>query len=286
MFGPNAHFNTLVTIDHSHRDTKFLNLYDSLERSLTSKFGLEDYDLLFIPGAGTVGIESAFWSSKGNINVIGYDGKFTRRWKEMAESYLTYKTSDYEEIDMYCQLETSVGKVFAKENCYVDAISSFPYYDIPKDTKLFVVSSNKQLGSFVGLAIVGVRKDHWEDLKCSDEMSYLNLSRYRDYAKILQTPSTCPTHIFEHLSERVGSFDIDEHRRLIDYNSSTLIDIFGGSSSPVFVIDKTAIPYSVAKKWDLYGRHDDGDSYYIFTYSCATEEYEKFCEEAKDYSHV
>ena len=59
----------------------------------------------------------------------------------------------------FYQLETSNSRTFYKEDCIVDAISSFPYYSIPSGTKVFITSSNKILGSIPGIAIVGIKSD-------------------------------------------------------------------------------------------------------------------------------
>ena len=172
MFGPNTHTDYKGVVDYSHRDNSFSDLYAALQIIFKNKFNLHDYDVLFIPGSGTVGIESIFWSLNKDINVIGCKGSFTNRWKRLKEAYS--KTIMLGDVDLYCQLETSISCLFHKEGCVVDAVSSFPYYDIPKDTKVFATCSNKQLGSLVGLSIVCVHKDYWQYMEKEDKFSYLN----------------------------------------------------------------------------------------------------------------
>ncbi|MCR4664720.1 MAG: hypothetical protein K5660_05075, partial [Paludibacteraceae bacterium] len=60
MFGPNTYFKDNVNICFSHRDQVFFDLFQRVNDLFVEKFGLQDYDVLFIPGSGTIGIESAF----------------------------------------------------------------------------------------------------------------------------------------------------------------------------------------------------------------------------------
>ena len=283
MFGPNTHLSTTSKIEYSHRDTEFTTLHRSLTNTFINKFNLSDYDVLFIPGSGTIGIESVFWSLKKRINVIGYDGIFTKRWEKLSELYSPYNRSNYNNkpVSLYCQLETSVNHRFEKEGCIVDAISSFPYYDIPKNTKIFATCSNKQLGSIPGLSIVCVKKNYWNELKKDDIFSYMNLSRYRKYGLKNQTPSTPPMTIYKHLYDVLCNFDVNKLRNKINRNSKKIREVFEGYDSPVFLIDKNDISIEIAKKWNLYGLNNSNNYYYIFTYSCDDKYYDKFIEDCR-----
>ena len=44
------------------------------------------------------------------------------------------KNSLKKNIDLFCSLETSNSSIFEKNGCIIDAISSFPYYEIPKNS--------------------------------------------------------------------------------------------------------------------------------------------------------
>jgi aspartate aminotransferase-like enzyme len=286
MFGPNSDTLTKLITDFSHRDTKFIKLYKNLSDCIIDKFGLDKYkyDVLFIGGSGTLAIESLFWSSKKPIEVIGNDGAWADKWRAFSERYaLTYNEPQRDVRsrmlgfnELYCQLETSTGEVYDKPSCLVDGVSSFPYYDIPIDTKVFVTCSNKQLGSLAGLGIVFVRKDFWNELENDSVFSYLNLARYKKYGFIGQTPTTAPVTIFQHLYERMQHFDLDKLRKKIDEHSKILIEIFGGNPSPVFNIPKTEIPTKIAAMYDLYGLNTDSKNYSIFTYTTNTYMYERF----------
>ncbi len=285
MFGPNAHLEYNTVVDHSHRDNKFLEDYCTLQSLFVNKFNLDDYDVLFISGSGTLGVESMFWSLKKCINVVGAEGSFTKRWKRLSKQYPT--TSYHGTIDLFCQLETSVSHVYKKNGCAVDAVSSFPFYNIPKDTKIFATCSNKQLGSLTGLAIVCVKKDFWSNLRKCNEFSYLNLSRYKKYQAINQTPSTTPTYIYRHLIDTLDNFNINKLRNKITTNSEVITEaigrdkIIGEKNCPVITIKKNHIPIGLAKKWNLYGLNSGGNNYHIFTYSCKNSDYERFANEYK-----
>lgn len=283
MFGPNTHTTYEGTVNYSHRDGHFSDIYSALQTLFNNKFNLNEYDILFIPGSGTVGIESIFWSLNKDINIVGCEGSFTSRWNRLNAAHP--KTISFGDIDLYCQLETSNSCLFHKEGCVVDAVSSFPFYDIPDDTKIFVTCSNKQLGSLVGLSIVCVRKDYWEYMRAEKDFSYLNLARYKKYQLINQTPSTSPTYIYEHFADTLKKLNVEELRGKIKRNSEVLINALGEDKftgervCPALTINKKHIPIELAKKWNLYGLNSKGDNYHIFTYSCDNSDYENFARE-------
>ena len=281
MFGPNTDITTNIVTDFSHRDIHFINLYKELSNLMLDMAGLHrhKYDVLFMGGSGTLAIESVFWSVLRPIDVIGNEGLWHDKWLEFDRRQPKSKTNGTHKL--YCQLETSNGKTFDDADCIVDGISSFPYYDVPENTKIFVTCSNKQLGSLAGLGIIFVRKDFWSEMQSDAIFSYMNLARYKNYGFIGQTPSTAPVTIFQHLQEQMVKFDVEKLRNKIDRNSELLIDIFGGEPSPVFVVPKTDIPIEIAIKYNLYGMNTDSKNYSIFTYTSDTYKYERFHKEFK-----
>ena len=186
---------------------------------------------------------------------------------------------------MFCLLETSRSAPFCAEGCFVDAISGFPYYDIPKDTKVFVTCLNKQLGSYVGLSVVCVKKDFWPSLIDEGAMSYLNLARYRSYHDMNQTPSTAPTHIYEHLYRRLLDFDLQAFRKKINDVSDMVLNVvkpenvIGEHRCPVITLKPGVIPEDFARTHDVYGYWAGRPNYQIFTYADKTENYERFLSE-------
>ena len=69
MFGPNTNFEDNVNISYSHRDKCFFELFAETRNLFADKFNLQDYDILFVPGSGTVGIEALFFSLKYNVKI-------------------------------------------------------------------------------------------------------------------------------------------------------------------------------------------------------------------------
>ena len=281
MFGPNTIVNIHSKIDFCHRDKEFFTLHKKLvDIFKKKKFDLNNYEIIFIPGSGTIGIEAMMFSLNSNIKVVGNKGKFTSRWEKMAQLY-NYKTiKRYEEL--FCQLETSTSLSFYKEDCIVDAISSFPFYDIPKGTKAFITSSNKILGSLPGVAIVCIKKTFLKHFFQNGKFSYLNISRYLKYSKSNQTPSTPPVQILDHLYQTIKNFKIDKIRDKIINNSSKIVNHFGNKNiigeypCPVISIPKSLVPNHVAQEYQLYHIHSESDYYQIFTYSEHEQLYDSF----------
>ena len=91
MFGPNTHIKSTSIISYSHRDNEFFDLYKDTVKRFKKVFDLNNYDILIIPGSGTVGIESIFWSLNKRISVIGHGGVFTKRWNKLSELYSNVK---------------------------------------------------------------------------------------------------------------------------------------------------------------------------------------------------
>tara|TARA_A100001391_G_scaffold204383_1_gene199892 strand:- start:5163 stop:6023 length:861 start_codon:yes stop_codon:yes gene_type:complete len=286
MFGPNTSIATESVVLHSHRDKEFMHTYGRLKTLFTEVFRLGDYDIIFMGGSGTTAIESVVWSLVDPIEVVGNEGVFRNRWERLVRTYGKEGSSKYRREKLYCQLETS-NSSYHEDEGVVDVVSSFPYYDIPKSTNIFITCVNKQLGSFPGLAIIGVKKNYWTRLKDSNEFSYLNLRRYYEYGLLNQTPTTTPTQIYDHFLTILKRFSIHELRDRIDRNSKVIADavgeenIIGLSTCPVITIPKENIPMVIAEKWGLYGVHTKSKNYQIFTYSNDGRLYREFVNDLK-----
>tara|TARA_R100000278_G_scaffold106003_1_gene82527 strand:- start:92 stop:973 length:882 start_codon:yes stop_codon:yes gene_type:complete len=292
MFGPNTHTSGKLDISYSHRDRTFFNLYHSVTKKFKNTFSLKNYDILFIPGSGTVGIEAVISSLKNKVNVLGH-GKFHDRWKELSLRYNPKQRkhdlySDFPQ-DMYVHLETSISEIFYYPSAdIVDAISSFPFYDL-ENPKVFVTCSNKILGSFPGLSIVGVRKDSWNIFREDNRFSYLNLFLYKRYAEKNQLPTTAPIHLFAHLEKTLDEYDSYRLKNKI-FEVSFLIgealgrhNLIGSHICPVLTFPKSVIPADLAKKYELYGLNTDSENYQIFTYSDKLSNYSNFAKDVKKF---
>ena len=286
MFGPNTSTSTESVVLHSHRDREFIHTYEDLKSLFSEVFDLEKYDIIFMGGSGTTAIESVVWSLMNPIGVIGNDGIFKNKWEQLIRTHGKEGSSKYYREKLYCQVETS-NSSYHEDEGIVDAISSFPYYDIPKNTNIFITCVNKQLGGFPGLSIVGVKKSFWNRIKDTDEFTYLSLKRYYQYGLENQTPTTAPTQIYEHFLTILSRFDIDELRNKINLNSKLIVDaigedkIIGENSCPVITIPKEFISDELAIKWNLYGLQTKSKNYQIFTYSCDDKSYEDFAKDLR-----
>jgi aspartate aminotransferase-like enzyme len=285
MFGPNTYLEHLVKITYSHRERKFFDLYYEVTERFQRVFGLQDFDILFVPGSGTVGIEAAMFSVRSRVEVIGHDGIFKDRWAALSETYNACRKRG-PSTPLYCQLETSCSRFFAGDGrgAIVDGISAFPYYLPPAHAQIYVTSSNKGLLSFVGLSIVMVRRSFWGELVDENRFSYLNLRRYKSYAEQRQTPSTTATHIFEHLNLVLSNFDMDAYRARLDRIATGLVDgigedfIIGDQRGPVITARLDAFPAGFARDYNLYGYWVGKSNYQFFTFSQEEAAYGRFVE--------
>jgi len=290
MFGPNTHLNASVRVSESHRDLSFRTKLSTLRDEFVNKFNLHEFEIAFMLGGGSLGIESMIYSLRSPVRVLGVEGAFTQRWRALAAEYeRRLSPLDVERAPefLYCQLETSVSEFQTFPNSFVDAVSSFPYRPIPGDAQGFVTSSNKILGSLVGLVIVGVRKEICGDLLRNEDSSYLSVKKYFRYLSEGQTPTTTATHNVEHLLEQVRSFDLQATRDKIDRVSDMLTSclgkefLIGSSRGPVLTVRQDRISTALAERWSLYSKPTFGGVYQIFTYSCDIEDYARFCAEVE-----
>lgn len=282
MFGPNSYFTDHVDICFSHRDRQFFDIFRRVNEMFVETFNLQDYDVLFIPGSGTIGLEAMMFSMDYKLHFIGHEGTFKTRLKDLYANYDGADKKESNAAEMFVRLETSISRSFEKEGCIMDCISAFPYYSIPKDTKLFVTCLNKQIGSYIGLSVVCVRKDQWSH--CIDEkvFSYLNLMRYKAYLLQSQTPHTTPTFIYEHLEHILKNFNLEAFRERIDAVSDLICSrvpeeyIIGERRCPVITVNKKFFSDAVAEKFNLYGYWTGKPCYQFFTYTQPYQDYLDF----------
>ena len=279
-FGPNADVQFTIDLFGSHRDENFRNLYRETTKSFQKVFQLEDFDILFMPGGGTLGVEATIASSLSPVDVVGCEGVFKDRWTEMSS--LHNRTKNGPPTTLSCHLETSISRFQELGTPMLDVVSSFPYFSIPNSCDVFVLAANKQLKSLAGLAIVGVRKGKFTRYFKKSELSYLSLARYFESASHHEMPSTVGTYLFEVLNESLLSFDLVSHRQRIDEVCDQFVSLFGESmiigdlKGPVLTIRQEAIPENIAKTWSLYEKFSPIPSYQIFTYSTNMQSYRRF----------
>jgi aspartate aminotransferase-like enzyme len=281
MFGPNKVILAEVFNSSTHRSNNFKKLYKDVVSAFRRKWEiLNDFEILFIPGSGTVGVEAVVRSVKAPIDFPTYNGRFSEKWRAMTSLYNTDKDYNLKKIGFEVQFETSLSKLNIFENIsIVDGISSFPYFDIPNGTDFFITCSNKQLGSLVGLSIVFIRKSRIDLLKPTD-VSYLNLSNYLERGSQGQTPTTFPEFQLNYLLTIIENFNLKKHRENIDKTSKLILDfvpkefIVGDLMySPCISVKKNFFKENFGAQ--LYN-NDYSDTYQLFTYSHQYDDYKTF----------
>lgn len=224
--------SAMVHHDICHRDEEFPKVVKRLRRKLKLVFGGgPEHEVLLITGSGTSGMEAAISScipDDKKLLVIA-NGAFGERFMEIAKQHrLNLETLHYkwgEQInpedvrqalmrseDIFavamCHHETSVGlinPIRAIGNVVrefdrlfiVDSVASLGAepLNVRKDKiDVCVSSANKCLHSTSGVATVCVSHRAW--LRMEDihpRVYYLNLKRYRDYAKDKEETPFTPT---------------------------------------------------------------------------------------------
>lgn len=290
MFGPNTVFSNTIKMTFSHRDTQFFQLFEETRIKFQEKFALQNYDILFIPGSASVGMEAIISSCASRIAVTGCPGKFRDRWSNIVNHYRG-DDSEGEELLLYCLLETSrsqYNEIDTDIPCIVDAISAFPYYPIPDNASIFCTCLNKIVGSYIGVAVVGVRKDSWHLIKRREDESYLNLWRYYKYAQDHQTPSTFPIYTIQHLVSQLDVFDIDTIRTRISSRYDSIVDaigadnVIGDKNCPVITIKRGVLPKHLCEKYHFYGYDSGRDFMQIFLYSEKQEAYDELLADLRE----
>ena len=284
MFGPNTRLDEIVRVVGSHRDIHFANLLKRVRARFIDVFKLQDYDILFIPGNSSIGIEAVMHSLIHHVEVNGPDAKFTNRWEQVARRNSLVGKSKEDSWKFYCQLESSLSRVMQGDADIVDATISFPFYLIPPAAKIFITTTEKQLGCMAGMSIVGVRKDIWDDIDRRERgFDYLNLRTYRD-----KIPYSYNIYIFEELRYQLTIMNYVNIVSQIDVVSDMLVQAIGENNligeikCPVITVKKQAIPLNLAKDYELYAIHDEMSPYYqIFTYSEHIDVYREFADAVK-----
>ena len=291
MFGPNKYFRNYVKINYSHRDKEFFRIYRDTINLFKEKFNLKDYDILLIPGSATLGIEALMYSLTVPLKITGIKGSFTNRWKIINDRYESFKEQGLKPVNLYFLYETSKSEYYSElEPGFIDATSGFPFYDIPENSLGFVTCLNKQLSSYCGVAVIGIRKNCWHMFKLDndDNLSYLNLRRYYEYSKINQTPSTFPTHILKHFYGVLKKYNVEKLREDIlkkwecfdKYLPRKMI--IGTPNSPVITFKNKAIPDYICKKYELYGYSANREHIQLFLYNGTLHQFKKLFKKIKD----
>ncbi len=294
MFGPNVSSIIESKVNFHHREEKFFEIYNDVKLLFNKKFNLNNkYEIIVITGSGSLSIEAIISSFKYDFSLQGKNGRFKDRWSKLLTNYK--KNNPNSNYQFHVQYETSNSEyndLSNKTSFFVDSVSSFPYYNIPKNAKIVVTVSSKLLGCSPVLGIVlidkNILKNHFIDKSIQ---TYLNINKHIYFSNYDQTPYTPAIPLYDELRQKLESFEIEELRNKVDYVSSILVDCFeeeniiGSLQGPVITLKREFnFPNEIVNKYQPYGSKSIKKSnYQIFTYSEEVSLYEDFVKDYKKY---
>lgn len=289
MFGPNTSKKISLDINFHHREKYFYDVINNIKQTIRSLFSIsDDFEILIINGSGTFTMEVVISSINKLLKPIGVDGKFKKRWKDMAIGY--NKFSDKGE-SIVVQYETSIStynSISDENNFIVDGVCAFPFYSIPNNCSIYVTVSSKLLGSAPVLGLVFIKKTILKSFDEKNRFSTLNISNWLEYSSFNQTPYTPSIPLYFDLLETLNNFELNKLKNKIIQNSNHLVDILnpeniiGDLVGPALTIKDNIIPQSLIEKYKLYGSEVLGQKkIQIFTYSESEELYNSFFSDLK-----
>lgn len=260
MFGPN------MRPSMHHRQNNYRALVADTQILFRKIFGIsEEYDILFLPGSGTIALEAVILSvvsTDYGARVADTAHEFGMRTKKLLCAHDRYCPSS--DIVFSVQYETLAGKLMPYKHLgsinIVDCISSFPYY-APPQCDVWITVAGKQLGCSPGIAIVVIRRALLDTIN-RNRYSALNLSRYAN----VNIPHTPAIGLMVELHDKLAAQDIlwaERIRAIINANRQALHEFFDDRTiGPVFNIDvQIARHLGIADKFDLYVKHSTAQIY-------------------------
>lgn len=282
MLGPN------VIPSIHHREIMFMELFQDLQTTFKRVFDVsDDYIVLPITGSGTLALEILINSLDLKFKHLYTDEEFGSRFQKINHNE---QATDDDDADgyAYCNYETSISKFnhltnYNKvETTIIDAVSSFPYYNIPKGTGAWVTVNSKQLGCNPGLSFIVIHERLLKYVK-DEEFSVLSLKRYLNYNEKHQTPNTPAISLLQETLESLQNFSVHKLKKKIISRSEMLSQYFPDSvgSGPVFTINSSKKNDKFKKEFNLYGK----TNIQLFLWSGSDHEYieiEKYLKENYD----
>jgi aspartate aminotransferase-like enzyme len=276
MFGPSALPN-----EYSHRSVEFHKLYAHTVNLFKQKFNLpEETIVLLCTGSGTLANEIVLYSSKGRPLILT-SGGFSDRLRSTVQHHHTTQNNAVP-MSVGVQYETGISVLNHMPDVdFSDAVSAFPYHD--PVGKVWTTVSFKQLGSITGLSLIIIKDQAtMNELFRNTEPSYLSLKKYYDSCLKNETPNTPAVTAIAHFASVLETFDLSEHRRIIDLRYGIIKDLLSTKgiqvtgSEPVLTINTTPEVRNRLQKFNLYGNSGDLQ---IFTWTGTDAQYENFYKE-------
>jgi aspartate aminotransferase-like enzyme len=272
MFGP----NTLTEFDsvdnYHHRSDEFRKLLTDIELEFVEKFGLQDYDILFLTGNGTFANEAVIYSLKYPLQVEYPDADFGLRLARTAAAHPKWGDRS-RTVAVYTVYETSISRHNLEpvgELLFADMVSAFPYWLPSKSVDIFTTVSSKQLGALPVLGIVGIRKGLnildpgvWSSLSLSTHL------RFREQHETMTTPAI---PLYVDLLRAVREFDRDSFIEKIDRRRRMVIDAVGLEN---VIGDGPVVTLRKCKATDIPGTYPAKTGSQVFLWSGTDMEYEE-----------
>lgn len=242
--GPVATNYNLV-LSYSHRSEEFKALYSKVNSQLLQISGYRN--VVLTQGSASSAIETVLSSvlNRDSRIIVLVNGEFARRAARMA-SYCTkfvdmvgdvaslmasLQTTDYD-FCFVVQFETSLSiynrteelsELCKRNNVHliVDAVSAFPYYEIP-NAKFVISTSSKQLRGLPALGIIFF--NDVSDLDLVERSDYLNLKKCIEYSKNNQTQHTALIPQIDSLNKSLSDLDVHESRLSTTRNAQILVE--------------------------------------------------------------
>lgn len=263
-FGPNnrALFGDGPTFHH--RSPDYSQLITDLESLFRERFNVpKSSSVLFLTGSGTLANEAVAFSLREPVYVQGEQFEFGYRLSRLCAAHSSLDQSLLKGRQAWVAYETSCSKLNHFEHKsmafnFVDAVSSFPYYDPDPSWDIWTTVSSKQLGALPVVSIVVVSAAGWDSLlHASDAYSYLNLARYRDFQyQKQQSPHTPSIALLDDLRSSLAMFDTSQLRQRCDHAREVLAHALPAEAiigeGPVLTVKEEFISPEIAAKYGLY----------------------------------
>jgi len=282
MFGPNVKTDERGIYYH-HREGMFHSILESLENVLANKFGLEEYEFVFLTGSGTTANETVIFSFRQRFTFLFTDADFGQRLVNISEAH--NKRLPVVSQIAYPLYETSISRLNIVEDLgttdalvFLDMVSAFPYYLPPKGTAIWTTVSGKQLGAYPVLGIIGIHKElDLGDYVINSHGSCLNLLSHLWYRKQHETNTTPAIPLYYDLLQQLLHFDRGALVKKINTRRKKIVHLIGIDNvmgvGPVVTFKPNDKLVPIAVDFNLY---KSKAGFQVFLWSGTDGEYEAF----------
>jgi aspartate aminotransferase-like enzyme len=268
---------------YHHRGPEFHALLQELERVFIEKFGLQDYNIIFLTGSGTTANEAVIYSYYYAFEMQFLDAEFGLRLQRLSEAHRKRQQHPYKKCVAYPLYETSISRLNGQlymdgQFTFLDMVSAFPYWLPPKGTAIWTTVSSKQLGAYPVLGIIGICKDLDMGDFLPPNRSVLNVRehlRFREKAETLTTPAI---PLYQDLLDELRIFSRPAMIKKINARGSAITKLAGDyiiGTGPVVTFRDVKWLDPIANDFQLYR---GAVGYQVFLWSGRDCDYETLCD--------